>query len=192
MKKDILVNGIVVGSYEATGDYIKDIEVVDKIIKEKGLHKEVTTNDSMFGQANHFSRVAEDIYKDAFKQSPFKGGFMGPFVVNATFSIELYLKTIHNVYGNNIRGHHLYNIYKGMPKLGKTHFLRSASDVRPLYSLSDGEDIQTCLTNLSKAFEEWRYIYEKNHLHVEIQSVRYTMHTCYEACSRVRESVKSA
>lgn len=192
MIKDIVVNGVVIGEYESTGDPKADIEIADKIIKEKGLHKEVTTNDSMFSQANHFSKVAENIYADAFKNKPFKAGYMGVFVVNAAFSIELYLKTIHNAYGNNIKGHHLHNIYKSMPKLGKAIFLQSAKDARPLYSLDDGEDIESSLIKLSKAFEEWRYIHEKNYLYVEIQSIRYTMHTCHEACVRVREAIKNA
>ena len=190
MKKDILVNGIVIGSYDATGDYKKDIKAADKIIKEKGLHQEVTTNDSMFGQANHFSKVAENIYQDAFKVSPYKVYFMAPFVVNAAFSIEIYLKTIHNAYGNTIKGHHLYNIYNGMPRPGKAIFTQAAIDARRLYSIDEKEDIFSCLKNLSKAFEEWRYIYEKSELHVEIQEVRYIMHTCHEACLRVRDSIK--
>jgi len=191
MKKDILVNGIVIGSYEATGDHKKDIKAAQKIIRQKGLDEVVTENDSMFGQAVSFSTVAENIYTDAFKKSPYKGMFMGPFVVNGAFSIEVFLKTIHNAYGNKVRGHHLLNIYKGMPKKGKEIFNNAANDVRPRYSLNEGEDIISCLSNLSKAFEDWRYIYEKNELYTEIQSIRYTMHTCQEACLRVRESVKN-
>ena len=190
MKKDILVNGIVIGSYDTTGDNKKDIEAVRKILKQKGLDQEVTTNDSMFGQAISFSTVAENIYADAFKKSPYKGKFMGPFVVNGVFGIEVFLKTIHNAYGNKIKGHHLLNIYNNMPKPGKAIFNNAAKDVRPLYSLHEGEDIVSCLTKLSKAFEDWRYIYEKSELHTEIQSIRYTMHTSQEACIRVRESIK--
>jgi len=31
-------------------------------IKEKGLHKEITVNDSMFNQANSFAAVAQHLY----------------------------------------------------------------------------------------------------------------------------------
>jgi len=190
MKKDILVNGIVIDSYEATGDNIKDAKAAQKIIKQKGLDQEVTTNDSMFGQAISFATVAENIYAEAFKKSPYKGKFMAPYVVNGAFSIEVFLKTIHDAYGNKIKGHHLLNIYNDMPKLGKKLFNDAAKDVRPYYSLHDGEDIISCLTKLSKSFEDWRYIYEKNELTIEIQSIRYTMHTCQEACIRVRKNTK--
>ena len=184
--KDILLNGEVVGSYETTGDDQKDIEVVRAFLRQKGLHKEVTVNDSMYGQANSFAQLANDLYEKGLKTSPYKGECISPFVVNAVFSVELYLKTIHNVYGNNIRGHHLANIYKGIPKRGKEHFDSASVDVRGHYQLAAGTDIQSCLYALSKAFEEWRYLYEQNRIGTEVQSIRYTMHVAHEACCRAR------
>ncbi|MGH1429556.1 MAG: hypothetical protein ACRBB4_00395 [Neptuniibacter sp.] len=189
MKKDILLNGVVVGSHEATGDTVKDAEAVQEILKQKGLYKEVTINDAMYGQANSFAEVANTIYNNDLKKSPFKGGSTAPFVVNAVFSIELYLKTIHHAYGNKARGHHLANLYKGMPKKGKAHFLKASDDIRHLYKLEIGSDIHTCLDSLNKAFEEWRYLYEHNRIGIELQSIRYTMHVSHEACCRVREDV---
>jgi hypothetical protein len=154
------------------------------------LHQEVTTNDAMFNQANAFAAVANNLYKTDLKKPPFKGISVSPFVVNAVFSIELYLKTIHNVYGNTIKGHHLVSIYKGMPKKGKEHFISAANDVRHHYQLYEGADIHTCLESLNKAFEQWRYLFEHNEIGTELQSIRYTMHTSHEACCRVRDSAK--
>lgn len=190
VKKDILLNGIVVGEHDATGDNLEDAKAVQAILKEKGLYQEVTTNDAMFNQANAFATVANDLYNRDLKKSPLKGISISPFVVNAVFSIELYLKAIHNAYGNKIKGHHLLSIYKGMPKKGKEHFISAANDVRPLYQLYEGEDIHSCLASLNKSFEQWRYLYEHNELGTELQSIRYTMHTSHEACCRVRESAK--
>jgi hypothetical protein len=186
-KKDILLNGIVVGSHDATGDNLEDAKAVKTILKEKGLYKEVTTNDAMYNQACAFTTVANDLYQRDLKKSPFKGISVSPFIVNAVFSIELYLKVIHNAYGNNIKGHHLVSIYKGMPKKGKEHFINAANDVRNHYQLETGSDIHTCLASLNKAFEQWRYLYEHNEMGTELQSIRYTMHVSHEACCRVRE-----
>ncbi len=191
MEKKILVNGIEIGAYATTGDNSKDIEAVREIIRQKGLEKEVTTNDAMFGQAISFATVAENIYADAFKESPYKGNFMGPFIVNGVFSVEVFLKTIHNAYGNKIKGHRLVELYKNMPNKGKSIFNTAAQDVRPLYALHEEENIISCLEKLSNAFVDWRYMYEKDKLSVEIQSIRYTMHTCQEACIRVREITKN-
>ena len=190
VKKDILLNGIVVGEHDATGDGLEDAKVVQAILKEKGLYQEVTTNDAMFNQANAFATVANDLYKRDLSKSPFKGISVSPFVVNAVFSVELYLKAIHNAYGNKIKGHHLVSIYKGMPKKGKEHFISAANDVRPHYQLYTDYDIHSCLESLNKAFEQWRYLYEHNELGTELQSIRYIMHTSHDACCRVRESVK--
>ena len=65
------------------------------------------------GQANAFAEVSNGLYKRDLKNPPFKGSSVPTFEVNASFSIELYLKTIHDVYGNKIRGHHLSIIFSG-------------------------------------------------------------------------------
>lgn len=188
--KDILVNGVVVGSCKTTGNNVEDARIVSEFLKSKGLHQEVTINDAMYQQANSFATVANDLYEKGLKKSPYNGSCVPPFVVNGIFSVELYLKAIHNVYGNKIRGHHLASIYKGMPRQGKEYFLSAAKDIRPKYSLKEGQDIHSCLDSLSRAFEQWRYLYENNGLETEIQSVRYTMHVAHEACCRARESAR--
>jgi len=63
VKKEIILNGIVVGEYEATGDMEKDFHAVRAFLKEKGLHKKVSENDAMYGQANSFAETANSIYK---------------------------------------------------------------------------------------------------------------------------------
>lgn len=189
--KDILLNGVIVGSHESTGDTDKDIEAVREFLKKNGLHKVVTVNDAMYGQANAFAGLANDIYERDLQKSPYKGSSGAPFIVNATFSIELYLKTIHDVYGNKIKGHHLAKLYQGMPQKGKEQFLGAANDVRHHYCLEAGSDIHSCLDALSKAFEQWRYLYEHDRMGTELQSIRYAMHVSHEACCRVRESVKN-
>ena len=68
-----------------------------------------------------------------------------------------------------------------MPKKGKEYFASAANDLRSHYQLYDGADIHTCLKSLNKAFEQWRYLYEYDEIGTEFQSIRYTMHTSYEA-----------
>ncbi len=188
--KEILFNGVVVGTHESTGDDKKDAELVLIFLKEKGLHKPISLNDQIFRQANSFAKIANEIYDHDLKTSPYKGSSVSPFVVNAAFSIELYLKTIHNFYGNQIRGHHLSKLYENMPNNGKVHFLNAALDIRNRYELTKGSDITTCLESLSYAFENWRYVYEHQHIETELQSIRYTLHVSFEASCRVKEEIK--
>jgi hypothetical protein len=190
VKKDVLVNGILVGSHETTGDHLADIKAIDSWLKEKGIHEEVTKRDQMHGQANAFAHVANDLYKKGLSKSPFDGKCVAPFIVNAAFSIELYLKTIHFSYGNKIRGHHLAALFKGMPKQGKAHFHAAAEATSHIYDLQRTTNIQECLANINKAFEEWRYIYEHNEIGVQTSEIRFVLHASHEACCRVYESTK--
>lgn len=110
-----MLNGVVVGSQMASGDHAKDAAAEQAILKEKGLLQETSRNDLMYCQANGFAEVAFNIYNNGLKESASKGGGTAPFLVNATFSIELSAKTIHDAYGNKDRGYHLISLYKGMP-----------------------------------------------------------------------------
>ena len=187
MKKSVVFNGIIVGEYESTGNLDEELSAVRSYLKEKGLWKPVSVNDSMFGQANAFAQTANLLYRRDFSRSPYKAPSMGPLVVNAVFSIEIYLKTIHEAYGNLRRGHHLLKLYDHLKDEPKNIILSAASDVRPRYKLSDDVTILTCLKDLNHAFEKWRYLYEHERLTVEIHSVRFGMNTLFEATSRVRE-----
>jgi hypothetical protein len=187
MKKTIVFNGIIVGEYESTGSLDEDISAVRSYLKQKGLWKPVSVDDSMFGQANTFAQTAILLYRRDFSKSPYKASTMGPLVVNAVFSIEIYLKSIHEAYGNLPRGHDLLRLYDKLKEEPKNIILSAASDVRPRYKLSDDVTILTCLKKLKDAFEKWRYLYEHERLTVEIQSIRFGMNTLFEASCRVRE-----
>jgi len=187
VKKDILLNGVLVGQHEATGDPHKDAVAVRAYLKEKGLGREITRTDAIHGQANSFASVANYLYDKDLKKSPLKGSSVSPFVVNAVLSIELYLKAIHSAHGNEIKGHHLTNLYQQLTDKAKTIIEASAKDIKPSYKLEPGADIHSCLLSLSKAFEQWRYVYEFDRIGTEIQGIRYTMHVSHEACCRVRK-----
>jgi len=187
MKKDILLNGIIVGNYESTGKIDEDISAIRSYLKEKGLWKPVSVNDSMFGQANAFAQTANLLYRRDLSKSPYKASGMGPFVVNAVFSIEIYLKTIHDAYGNLLRGHDLLKLYDRLKKEPRNIILSAAKDVQPRYKMNDDVTIISCLTDLNHAFEKWRYLYEHERLSVDVQSIRFGMHTLFEASCRVRE-----
>jgi hypothetical protein len=188
VKRDILFNGAWVGSYEATDNEQKDASFIHDLLVGKGLIKEVPQYNQIHGQANAFAEVANAIYAKDLKVSPYKGSSAPPFVVNATFSVELYLKAVLNIYGVKAWGHDLGKLYREVPEAGKVVFEQAATDVAPRYSLETGEAYIGILENLSKAFEQWRYIYENDGVRVEIQAIRYAMHTSHEACCRIRNT----
>jgi len=186
-KQKIIFNGVEIGEFEATGDLKKDAETVEKYLKKKGLYREISEPDSIHGQANSFAEVANNIYTKYLSKSPYYGPSIAPFVVNATFSIELYLKCMHRYYGKKKRGHNLIKLFDELEKEAKDIFLQAAKGTETKYKLGKGTTIVSSLKGLSKAFQEWRYLYENNKLSTEIQSIRFTMHSCHEACCKIAE-----
>ena len=185
--KKILLNGIVVGEYEPTGDVEKDIETVRAYLDERGLRKEISLNDTMFAQANSFAETANLLYSRDLFNSSYKGSTVAPFIVNACFSIEIYLKAIHEAYGESAKGHDLSKLYDNLNESAKITIDSAANDVRPQYTLPMEATFESCLSELNNAFVNWRYVYEHNRLSAEFQSIRCTMHTLFEATCRVRE-----
>ncbi len=83
-----------------------------------------------------------------------------PFIVNKSFACELYLKTILKMNGQQIprgnRGHMLNELFNEVCE--KEKLLENISK-----SFRMKKDLITEEINgISKAFEEWRYIYEKD------------------------------
>ena len=80
-----------------------------------------------------------------------------PFIVNKSFSCEIYLKLI-LLYKKNkkVKIHSLKELSKdtGIDIEFKNHLYKNK------FKISD-EDFEECINSISNAFEEWRYIYEK-------------------------------
>jgi HEPN domain-containing protein len=77
-----------------------------------------------------------------------------PAVVCLAFSIELYLKAILSSEGNPQKGHELHKLFIKLSQKSKDNICSTLSKPE--------EEIRTTLTSNSKAFVEWRYIYEKD------------------------------
>ena len=117
--KTLYCNGKVVCKYESTGNDIQDMEKCTEILKEKGLYEEISNVDRMFGQDNSFVNTAKQIYEKDLRITPCNGSSLAPFIVNAAFGIEIYLKTIHKILGQDKRGHDLLQLYKGLSEDAK-------------------------------------------------------------------------
>ena len=189
MKKKILLNGIIVGEHESSGNYDEDILAVRSYLQTKGLWKNVSANDSMFSQANSFAETANVLYEKGLRKSPYNGSIVAPFIVNAAFSVEIYLKTILEAFGNPSRVHDLKRLFKSLNEEARAIVRTSADDVRARYKLEEDVTIETCIRDLGHAFVKWRYRYEHEKLSTEVQSIRFTMNTLFEATHRVRESL---
>lgn len=185
--KTLYLGDKVICEYESTGSDLQDIERCNEILRKKGLYKETSKINAMFGQANSFATTANEIYENKLKVTPSNGASITPFIVNTVFSIELYMKTIHKINGKDIRGHDLIKLYAILPDNTKNIIRETGKYISPLYKLEKPEDISIYLESFKKAFEEWRYRYEYEKLSIDIQNLRFTMRVFFESCLRIKE-----
>ena len=86
--------------------YIKDVEdpkeaakLAQELIKSKGLWREISKSKSIFNQAKSFAHTSAYIYEKDLKSLPRNPQSITPFVVNAAFSAEMYLKCLQEIHG---------------------------------------------------------------------------------------------
>jgi hypothetical protein len=90
--KKLYADGKFVAEYESTGDYIKDIEICQNLLREKGLLQKPTLEQSIFRQATLFAGVSSQLYARDLATVPTTNGLSAmPFIVNLAFALELYL-----------------------------------------------------------------------------------------------------
>ena len=154
MKKEILLNGVAVGEYESTGEIRKDIKIVQKYLKENGLWKDVSIVDSMFGQAQSFAQTANELYVNKICKKPRQPSAFSPFVVNAAFSIEVYLKAIHMLYGQRKSGHSIKGLYESLNKEAKNVIADLIKKIEPEYKLEPTTKFESILNDLMKETRE--------------------------------------
>lgn len=81
-----------------------------------------------------------------------------PSVTNRAFSIELYLKEILTSDGVLKKGHKLDQLFNALSHERKTQIIEATG--------LDSEEFQRDLINISNAFVEWRYLYEKDDIKI--------------------------
>lgn len=185
MKKKLYANGVFVCEYESTGDNLKDMELCQNILAQRGIHKEITPIQAMFRQAVSFSQVAAGLYRD-INASPQNGLFAAPFVVNSVFSIELYLKTLAAIHGRKLENsHELTKLFDVLPEAAHTAMKSVEPSIREKWGVPSNADYRQCLADLNNAFVEWRYLHERDNTpEVRIAHMIFVMEVLHEACRK--------
>lgn len=181
--KTILLNGIAVGEVVSTGDTEKDAEAVRDFLKAKGLHKEVSLFQAIFNQALAFANTSAYLYERDLRKSPRKSFTASPFVVNAAFSIELYLKALAQKHGLTLRGHELMKLYVALPSKANAEINRVIPQCAANRALGEPPNFVGYLQNLNNAFVQWRYSYELEKTGtVHIEPTIFVMEVLHQAC----------
>jgi len=182
-------NGIVVGEVTVTGDSVRDAEAVRQVLKDKGLYKPTTRENAMFRQAVSFATTSAYLYSRDLSKAPRNQFSIAPFVVNAAFGIELYLKTLAHIHGINLTGHELLKLFDSLPPKAKD----SLDAVIPYCAAQRGMALPVIfrdyISELNNIFVEWRYIYEKDRSNeVHIQRMIFVMHCLHQVCNAAQET----
>lgn len=187
-KKSILVNGIVVGEVPATGDLKLDAKVAHEFLAKKGLLKERSPAGEIFSTAVAFANTSAHLYENGLKKYPTRGESIVPFVVNAAFSIELYLKALAKKHDVTLRGHELLKLYEGLPPKVLAEIESAIPGCARDQKLVSPNFIGY-LKELNDAFVNWRYIFEKSEAEViHIEPTIFVMQVLHDA---FRSSAKS-
>jgi hypothetical protein len=182
--KKILLNGIEVGEYIATGDAETDAQAAQQVLKAKGLWKPITKLQSMYNQANAFCFAASVLYEQHLSRSPFQGQAVAPFVVNAAFSAELFIKMLQAIGGTPSRSHKLLDLHDELPTPTLDALKVAAARVENEYDIEHPAHFTDCLAQLNNAFERWRYLYESSDAEtIQVQETIFVLRALHEVAS---------
>jgi hypothetical protein len=181
--KTVLLNGIVVGEVVSTGDAEHDTRVIRQFLKSKGLHKEISLYQAIYNQAVAFANTSAYLYERDLRRLPRKGISAAPFVVNAAFGIELYLKALAQKHSIALRGHELTKLYKALPREALIEIKTVIPQCAANRALNETPNFEAYLGTLNRAFIDWRYSYElKQTGTVHIEPTIFVMEVLHTAC----------
>jgi hypothetical protein len=189
MKKRLHHNGKYICDYESTGDGLKDVAIIDRLISERGLKAEPSAHRGIFQQAYSFITTAAHLY-DRLNTAPPDGSAVAPFVVNTAFALELYIKTLALQHGKKLHGHELVKLFKNLPSAAKQEVekrLRQLSNTSEWRCEIDSmDDLRAVIEDLNTAFVDWRYSYEqpKKALKVDFKPTIFLSEVLNAACQK--------
>jgi hypothetical protein len=185
INKQLYLDGELVGEYPAPDDPIKERELAVALLREKGLYQKPTLEQAIFRQAVSFSTTSSYLYSRELSGEPSvrKGLSVAPFVVNAAFALELYLKTLGHIYNKPLRGHDLLKLFDGLPpdchQALRQGFVKSEWQC----GITEIGDFRKAIEDMRSAFIEWRYLHEEGRARViHFRPMIFVMEVLHEAC----------
>jgi hypothetical protein len=117
-----------------------------------------------------------------------------PFVVNAAFALELYLKTLNRLYGKDLRrDHDLLVLFDELSPEAKEALRQEISKAPPTAGIKDLVAFRAEIERVRHAFVEWRYLHERTRAgeirFVELIFVLNVLHNTCRADVRLKASV---
>ncbi len=160
--KKLYLDGEYVGEYVATGDLEKEREAAIALLREKGLYQVTTPEQAIFRQALSFATTASYLYQRDLTVVPRNGMSVAPFVVNATFALELYLKTLGLLHNTVLRGHDLLSLFDALPPAAHQALFQNFAKSTWQCGITEMVAFRKEIERLRNSFLEWRYLHERN------------------------------
>ena len=178
--KTVLHNGNPVGYVPDTGDPHDVAESAKQLYIKKGLWIDIPIEKSIYDQAVSFANSSNLIYEKDLKKTPRNGQGITPFVVNAAFSAELYLKCLLKTCGKDIHSHTLTALFKALPNKIKDKINKHKKQLEAEYDVEKNALFKEHLKNINNAFINWRYVYEKNDEYIHIPTTIFVLHVLHQ------------
>ena len=140
-----------------------------------------TMTQAMLRQAVAFATASRDLFEKYLAIAAPDAKAMEPFVVNAAFAIEIYLKALHAGAGTRRKEHGLLELYDALPQPIKDAIDATAAKLRSEYEGAGAFREQ--LAQLDEGFRRWQEVYESGWLKpVKVHPTVFLMHVLHEVC----------
>ncbi|WP_281628734.1 hypothetical protein [Vibrio sp. St2] len=180
--KAVLYNNQCIGYVEDVEDREEAARLAKELIKSKGLWRDIPKYQSIYQQAKSFENTSAYLYAKDLESLPRNPQSITPFVVNAAFSAELYLKCLQELRGSISESHVLTSLFKSLHNKVKDKINKESSLRSKQYKMEQGVLFKDHLKKINHAFVNWRYIYERNTEYINIQQVIFVLHVLHEVC----------
>ncbi len=181
--RKIYVDGQFIGEVPTTDDNQKDMEAAIALMREKGVYRETSREQAIFRQALAFATTSAYLHRTDLATVPRNGVSVVPFVVNAAFALELYLKTLALLHGNDVRGHDLLELFDALPTAAHQALLSNFANSKWPCGITDMVVFRAEIERLRHSFVEWRYLHEKSRTgEVRFGELIFVMEVLHETC----------
>ncbi len=181
--RKLFVDGKFIGEVPNTGDTQKDVEAMSALMRAKGIHRTVTPDQAIFRQAVSFATTASYLFNKDLLGFPRNPMSLVPFVVNATFALELYLKTVSLLHGSEQRGHDLLELFDALPPDATEALRHEISKAPSTRSVADLSAFRVEIERVRHAFVEWRYLHERTRAgEIKFAELIFVLHVLHNVC----------
>ena len=144
----------------------------------------------MFQQATAFATVSAQLHRTGLQTAPRNPLYAAPFVVNAAFAAELYLKTLSLKHGKApLHDHKLVKLFDALPSAALEDLDTAIGALNCSPGISDRKSLRLAISGFSSAFENWRYIYERSDSDpIRVAELIFVVRVLHTACLPVAKT----